>query len=398
MKEPTDSSFMKDKQVDIPSTSPDSTPHHQNVPTSQNQSKAKGLSFHLIWILILLLLVSIISTTSLWQKLGRIQAQLAKQNQQATEISQEAKLIAKTSNEVSQDVLAKQALLEAKINELASQKAQIDELMQTVSRSRVESLVIDIESSLNLAQQQTALTGSVEPMIMTLQTALQRVNRSPSPRLAGLEAAMRRDLDRVKSINTLDTPSMLIKLDDANQLVQEMPLVNSIRPSKDATQGSHQGLTHPSLNLQTASNKVKASSSQVASSSAGNNDSNAWYFFDWNNKWLQVKNQLASLVRISTISQPEAALLTPEQAFFVRENLSLYLLNARMAMLSRQFQLASADLNKALDLIQRYFDPNSKQTQVCITLLTQINAQVKTGKLPTVTESLNASSALLGSK
>ena len=37
-------------------------------------------------------------------------------------------------------------------------------------------------------------------------------------------------------------------------------------------------------------------------------------------------------------------LLAPEQVFFLRENLKLRLLNARLALLSRQFDTAQADL------------------------------------------------------
>jgi 2-dehydro-3-deoxyglucarate aldolase/4-hydroxy-2-oxoheptanedioate aldolase len=41
-------------------------------------------------------------------------------------------------------------------------------------------------------------------------------------------------------------------------------------------------------------------------------------------------------------------LIAPEQAFFLRENLKLRLLNARLALLSRQFDTAQADLSDAL--------------------------------------------------
>ncbi len=355
-------------------------------------AKTKSLSFHLTWILLLVLLISIVSTTTLWQKLGRIQSQLAKQNQESNEVSKEAKLLAKTSTEVSQEVAAKQALLEAKIAELASEKAQIDELMQTVSRSRVESLVIDIESSLNLAQQQSALTGSVEPIVITLQTAQQRISRSPSPRLASLEAAMRRDLDRARAVTTLDTPNLLIKLDDATRLVQTMPLVTASLDNQHIKANTQAVIK--SEPKQKASKNAKLAAS-VASSAELNS---SWYEYDWSGAWRQMKNQISSLVRISPIDYPEAALLTPDQAFFIRENLKLHLLNVRMAILSRQFNLASADLNRATELINKYFDPNSKQAQVCSSFLLQINSQLKTGKLPTVTDSLNASSALLGTK
>ena len=50
--------------------------------------------------------------------------------------------------------------------------------MQSLSRSRDENLVVDIESALRLAQQQAQLTGSVEPLLAALRSADQRLERA----------------------------------------------------------------------------------------------------------------------------------------------------------------------------------------------------------------------------
>ena len=47
---------------------------------------------------------------------------------------------------------------------------------------------------------------------------------------------------------------------------------------------------------------------------------------------------------MTRIDHPEAMLLAPEQAFFVRENLKLRLLNARLALLAASSTRAQADL------------------------------------------------------
>ena len=48
--------------------------------------------------------------------------------------------------------------------------------------------------------------------------------------------------------------------------------------------------------------------------------------------------QARNLVRVSRIDEPEAVLLAPEQGFFVRENVKLKLINARLEVLSRQVE------------------------------------------------------------
>jgi uroporphyrin-3 C-methyltransferase len=111
----------------------------------------------------------------------------------------------------------------------------------------------------------------------------------------------------------------------------------------------------------------------------------------WWQRVLQlVGNEARGLLRVSRIEQPEAALLSPEQSFFVRENLKLKLLNARLGLLARQLESSRADLGAATTTLNRYFDPTSRKTQNAATLLQQVNAQMKNLELPRVDETLAA--------
>jgi uroporphyrin-3 C-methyltransferase len=96
------------------------------------------------------------------------------------------------------------------------------------------------------------------------------------------------------------------------------------------------------------------------------------------------------LLRVSRIEQPEAALLAPEQSFFLRENLKLRLLNARLALLSRQTGSARADLLSANAWLGKYFDPASRKTQAARELLAQVQGQLKTSALPRLDDTLTA--------
>jgi uroporphyrin-3 C-methyltransferase len=83
-------------------------------------------------------------------------------------------------------------------------------------------------------------------------------------------------------------------------------------------------------------------------------------------------------------------LLAPEQAFFLRENLKLRLLNARLALLSRQTDAARADLINASAWLGKYFDPSARKTQAAIQLLAQVQGQLKTSELPRLDETMAA--------
>jgi uroporphyrin-3 C-methyltransferase len=111
----------------------------------------------------------------------------------------------------------------------------------------------------------------------------------------------------------------------------------------------------------------------------------------WWRQWLAtVGDEARSLVRVSRIEQPEAVLLAPDQAFFLRENLKLRLMNARLALLARQTDAARADLATAVAALGRYFDPASRRTQVAATSLQQVQAQLRSVDLPRIDETLAA--------
>jgi uroporphyrin-3 C-methyltransferase len=87
--------------------------------------------------------------------------------------------------------------------------------------------------------------------------------------------------------------------------------------------------------------------------------------------------EIRSLVRITRIDRPEAMLVAPDQAFFLRENMKLRLLNARLSLLARQFDAAQSDLRWVSGAIERYCDPASRRTQVARDLLAQVAQQAR---------------------
>jgi uroporphyrin-3 C-methyltransferase len=105
-----------------------------------------------------------------------------------------------------------------------------------------------------------------------------------------------------------------------------------------------------------------------------------------------------ALVRITRIRQPEAILITPEQSFFLRENLKLRLLNARLALLSRQTASAVADLNVAQAALSKYFDTQSRKTQLLQNLLTDVATQSPQTQVPRPDDTLATLAAIAGGR
>jgi uroporphyrin-3 C-methyltransferase len=294
----------------------------------------------------------------LWQKLSTIQEQLARQSADAGAQSVEARAFAKQAQELARETAARVAVFDARLSEVTLQRTQLEELMQSLSRSRDENLVVDIESALRLAQQQAQLTGSVEPLLAALKSADQRVARAAQPRLTPLQRAIVRDIDRINSSAVSDTPGLLVKLDELVRLSDELVLANAVALAA--------GLELEKKQFPVVEHK--------------------W----WQRSLQAVLDEARNLVRVSRIAQPEAALLSPEQSFFLRENFKLKLLNARMGLLARQLESSRSDLADASKSLNKYFDATSRKTQAAASLLLQVQSEMKALQLPRVDETFTA--------
>lgn len=307
---------------------------------------------------VLLALVALLTAGMLWQKLGMMQEQLARQSADSSALSVEARAVAKQAQDLARETAAKQSVMEARLSEVALQRSQLDELMKSLSRSRDENLVVDIESAIQLAQQQSQLTGSLEPLLAALRTADQRVARAAQPRLNPLQRAMARDVDRIKAATVADTPSLLVKLDELVRMADDLPVANAV------------GLSNPNP-------AVKPSAPAKPLN---------W----WQRSLATVEDEVRRLVRVSRVEQPEATLLSPEQSFFLRENLKLKLLNARLGLLARQTESARADLGASIQAISKYFDLSSRKTQAALNVAQQVQSQMKNLELPRLDGTLAA--------
>ena len=308
------------------------------------------------------------SSVLLWQKLSSIQEQLARQSADSGTLAIEARTIARQAEDQVRETAARLSVAEARVSEVALQRSQLEELMQSLSRSRDENLVVDIESAIRLAQQQAQLTGGLEPLVATLKTANQRIDRAAQPRLAPLQRAIARDLDRLTRATVTDTAGLLGRLDDLVRQVDELPVLNAVAQAPGARKAA-----------------APASSTTTASDPA-----QPWWQATLQRGWEIVRDEARGLVRVSRIDQPEAILLAPEQTFFLRENLKLKLLNARLGVLARQFDSARADLTAATAALNKYFDPASRRTQNAATMLQQAQQHMKGAELPRLDETLSA--------
>ena len=350
-----------------PADNPTSTTS-TDVPTDAKKSAWQGqfAKWAFAGVTALALIGALVSVWTVF-KLTGIQEILAKQTSDVSTQAVEARVSAKQAEELARDTAARLAVTDAKLSEVALQRAQLEDLMQSLSRSRDENLVVDIESAIRLAQQQSQLTGSVQPLLAALQSSQMRLTKVAQPRLAPLLRAIVRDIEQIKATPVTDTPTLLIKIDELVRAVDNLVLLNAVGASAVSNASAKPATAPDTLSWARAI-------------------SMSWWEKMLNDLWRNAQG----LVRISRIDRPEASLLAPEQSYFVRENLKLRLLNVRLAVLARHFESAQADMNQVTRDLNKYFDVASGQGPLTLALAREVLAQSKNTEIPRIDATLAA--------
>lgn len=353
-------------------------------------------------------LVALLALGLAWQsqqRLKQVEQELVRRQDSSQSEANIARDQARQAQDLSRDTAAKVALLDARLAEVAVQREQLETLMQSMNRSRDENVVGDIEASLRVAMQQSTITGSAEPLVAALRQADERLGRYKQPRLEGVRRAVTRDLERIKAVSVVDVSTLTIKLDEVVRQVDDLPLLAVAQPGQDpAGAAATPAAQHPTPSpaaVKTAASRKAASGASAGASQAAEDGEPGWWTRLWDqagDRWTTLSGDIwreaRGLLRVTRIEHPEAALIAPEQSFFLRENLKLRLLNARLALLSRQFDTAQVDLREAQAMLDRYFDARSRKLTQTTELLRQVQGQSRQVSVPRPDDTLAALSAV----
>lgn len=386
--------------VASPSPAPVSHPPATNPPAPRSGG---------VWLGILALLLAVgalVAAGMLWQRLGFTQEELARRSQESTTQVGEARALAGQAEALTHELKARLSVAEVKLSEVSLQRSQLEELMLSLSRSRDDNLVQDIESALRLALQQTQLTGSAQPLLSALQAADQRIGRAAQPRLNPVQRAIARDIERIQSASLTDVPSLVRRLDELSRQADVWPMLN--QPASLAVTKASQvaATTSDVVAASDAATEVSANegsaqpeqeSTAVASAPGWARITQTWRSF-WRRVWVAVTHNGRELVRVSRIDKPEAALLAPEQAFFLRENIKLRLLNARLGLLARQTEAAQADLASTSKTLEHYFEVDNSSVTAALVTLAELSTELSASELPGPDESLAALATAAGGR
>jgi uroporphyrin-3 C-methyltransferase len=338
-----------------------SLPSAVEIETPVPEAKGAG-SRALPWAAVALALAALAVAAWQWHatraELREVKQELGKRLAESDTQSKESRIVAGQVREAVTEAQVKLGVLESRIADSQNQQIALEALYQELSRNRDEWAYSEIEQAINLANQQLQLAGNVKAALIALQAADARLQRMDRPQLLALRRAINRDIDRLKALPFVDTIAISTRLDNMIAAVDRFPLAMETRPQPEA----------------------------AASAAA---EGGAWSRF-WREAWSDVKQ----MVRVQQMDKPDVPLLAPSQTFFLRENLKLRLIGARLALLARDAASYKADLKAAGDWLNRYYDTRNNEVAHVAAVLRNLHEAEVSIQAPEISGTLEAARAL----
>lgn len=288
-------------------------------------------------------------------QLAAVRGEVAQRLRDAGGEAREATVVAREAQEAVRELQSRIGALDARLLEAQSQQLSLESLYLELSRNRDDWLLAEVEQTIAIAAQQLQLAGNVRAALVALQTADARLARSDRPQFLGLRKALARDIERLRAAPDVDIAGMTVRIDQVIAAVDQLPLLADGRPPAEARQ-------------------------------ADPGPPEGW----WARLWHAVWDEFRALVRVQRLDASDLSLIAPESRYFLRENLKLRLLHARLALLQRDESAFRTDIRAAQAWLSRYFDTRQKAVQSAAATLAQLNTAAVNVQLPNVNESLNA--------
>jgi uncharacterized protein HemX len=316
------------------------------------------------WAAWIALAIAALTVVWVWPRLGGLETEATHRLEGVDQRMTELGAALEYAQNQLRDTQNRTAVLEARVLETAGLQAQLEKLYRSLASDSTDVLLVEIESALGLANQQLALGTHPQVVLGALQELDLRLARQDDPSLAGVRRALLDDIDRLKASPAADVGALALRLDSLLAAIDMYPLAASVRTPAP-----------PERAADPAPRATDAASRASDAAAAGLN---------------ALRDELQQLFRVRRIETPDAALVAPEQAYFLRQNLRLLLLNARLALLSRNEALFRNDLERAAQWLRAYYDGEHRGVSGASAQLRQMMGARIALEAPSLADSLAA--------
>lgn len=246
-------------------------------------------------------------------------------------------------------------------SEIQSLKKSAAQLNSKTEDSQQTWSVEEVHHLLQLAVDQLSLAANIDGALAALEIADRRISASVDPELQPVRQQIAVDIASLRQVERIDLAGTIHRLSAVEKSIDHIPTVGQRTASAQSTTiGS----------LPAAADSV----------------------------WQQIGQDLAGLVKIRRIDQPEVPLLPPEQAFFLRENTKALLMTARIALLRNDNESYKKTLQQTQQWLNKYFNIESQNAKWALAELEKLAALNPTPQLPDITGSLSQLQAITEGK
>jgi uroporphyrin-3 C-methyltransferase len=336
-----------------PQVSDDALANQADATNSAGDSMRSGFLGSTAFILAVLALVAVA-----WQWLDsrerftQLEQVLTLRLEQFGQNNQQSLAVSKLADERSIEASARIALLEQKLAESRNQQEALQTLYYELANTREERLIAEVEQLISIANQQLQLAGNIKPALLALQTADSRLQQIDTPQVIQLRKALSQDVQRLRSLPYIDIVGMSAKLENLAESVNALPLVSDRHPQPESVQAPD------------------------------------WGASSWQKLAYEIWQDIKDIIRLERIDRPEPPLLAPEQNYFLRENIKLRLLSARIALLQHDEQTYKTDLRAAEKWLLEHFDMRESASKLMLSTMRQLSADNIVIEVPDVNETL----------
>lgn len=204
---------------------------------------------------------------------------------------------------------------------------------------RYQFLLNEIEYGLHIGHLQLLATNNVQNAFRILEFVKQRLDQFSESDLAPLKQSVALATEQLKSSPLLDVSSLMERFAALTENVDNLPFLADVYfQSKENHKQLKKMLKGPS----------------------------------YQRVWDQFMQTLKSGIQVRQLDKIDPMLVTANQAFFIRENLKLRLLVAKVALMQQHRDTFVESLQQVQHTVKVYFDGQSKMTQKFLDILEKL--------------------------
>lgn len=270
--------------------------------------------------------------------------------------------------------------LELQQQKLAEQTDDLYKIKQELINSRNELLWAELRQAIFLAKQTLHNKSDLPQAIFILENSKNKLDNflqnniesSKDEDVKQLQTALNNDLVALKKLPILDIQKISQQLNYIAEDSYKWNLFSTSRPIETLNSINANNSKKNIVNLvEKTQNNAPQNSQNNANNSQSFWDKTMDYIYDVvENSWSDIRE----LIRIQKIEgdNKDDFLLSPQQEWFLRENIRLHLLNAKLALLMYQGEVFNNELNLLHQKITRYFDNNNDKVKNSLQLLQEL--------------------------